>query len=270
MVLTTEYRVLLPMSTSEYQVAHLYSVAEQSKDETGGGEGVEILKNEPFVDNKTGKKGQYTYKKISKSSRVPALIRKMAPEGSLTMFEESWNTYPDYKTTVTNGYLKDKFHITITSRHLPYTGKFENPHHIPEDSNIERVLIDIANDSVGGDSECDPSIFISEKTGRGALGETWIDKGIANLDKAPMMCCYKLVEVEFKVFLVQTQFERIIQGKSKQIVTFFFRQLFCWMDKWYGMTIDEIRELEETTKKELDDMYAKGKRKGMKLEEIEE
>ena len=50
----------------QYQVAQLYSVAEASKNETGGGEGIEVLKNEPFDDYPLlgGKyhKGQYTYK----------------------------------------------------------------------------------------------------------------------------------------------------------------------------------------------------------------
>lgn len=50
----------------QYQVGQLYSVAEASKNETGGGEGIEVLKNEPFegVPLLGGKfnKGQYTYK----------------------------------------------------------------------------------------------------------------------------------------------------------------------------------------------------------------
>jgi hypothetical protein len=37
-----EFRVTLPMTVEEYQVAQLYSVAEASKNETGGGEGVEV------------------------------------------------------------------------------------------------------------------------------------------------------------------------------------------------------------------------------------
>lgn len=50
----------------QYQVAQLYSVAEASKNETGGGEGVEVLKNEPFdnyplLGNRYSS-GQYTYK----------------------------------------------------------------------------------------------------------------------------------------------------------------------------------------------------------------
>jgi len=48
MVVLKEYRVTLPMTVEEYQVAQLYSVAEASKNETGGGEGVEVIKNEPY------------------------------------------------------------------------------------------------------------------------------------------------------------------------------------------------------------------------------
>lgn len=259
----------MPISTGEYHAGHLYSVAQQSKEETGGGEGVEILKNEPFTDETTGKQGQYTYKKITKDSRVPSLIRKIAPEGSLTVYEEAWNTYPDFKTTITNGYLKDNFHITITSRHRPFTGEYENPHNIDskDRENIETVYIDIANDACD-ENECDPSKFISEKTGRGALGRTWIEDGLKTLKESPMMCCYKLVEVKFKVFMMQGQIESVIHSKTRQIITFFFRQLFCWMDEWYGMSIEDIRKLEEKTKKELDDLYQKGKKRGMPIEDV--
>lgn len=62
-----EYRVVLPMTVDQYQVAQLFSVAEASKSETGGGEGVEILKNEPYKDG--NEEGQYT-EKIYHWSRV--------------------------------------------------------------------------------------------------------------------------------------------------------------------------------------------------------
>lgn len=41
-------------------MGQLYSVAEASKNETGGGDGIQVLKNEPYV--KDGEKGQYTHK----------------------------------------------------------------------------------------------------------------------------------------------------------------------------------------------------------------
>lgn len=52
--------LFFPPSLVQYQVGQLYSVAEASKNETGGGEGVEVLKNEPY--EKEGEKGQYTHK----------------------------------------------------------------------------------------------------------------------------------------------------------------------------------------------------------------
>lgn len=44
----------------QYQVGQLYAVAEASKNETGGGEGVEVLVNKPYEED--GEKGQYTHK----------------------------------------------------------------------------------------------------------------------------------------------------------------------------------------------------------------
>ncbi|CAH2263611.1 jg10916 [Pararge aegeria aegeria] len=49
-MLIKEYRVTLPLTVEEYQVGQLYCVAEVSKNETGGGEGIEVIKNEPFKD----------------------------------------------------------------------------------------------------------------------------------------------------------------------------------------------------------------------------
>ena len=48
----------------QFHVGQLYSFAQASKNETGGGEGVEIIKNEPFEGDLDGveRKGQYTHK----------------------------------------------------------------------------------------------------------------------------------------------------------------------------------------------------------------
>ena len=46
----------------QYRIGQLYSVAEASKNETGGREGMEIVTNEPFADDPRFPDGQYTYK----------------------------------------------------------------------------------------------------------------------------------------------------------------------------------------------------------------
>ena len=105
-MLIKEFRITLPMTVDEYQVAQLYSVAEASKNETGGGEGVEVQKNEPYenVPLLGGKfnNGQYTYKIYHLASKVPSFVRMIAPKGSLEIHEEAWNAYPYCKTVLSN------------------------------------------------------------------------------------------------------------------------------------------------------------------------
>ncbi|XP_063853483.1 phosphatidylinositol transfer protein beta isoform-like isoform X5 [Scylla paramamosain] len=180
-------RVILPLTVEEYQVAQLYSVAEASKNETGGGEGIEVLKNEPFENypllGDEYNKGQYTYKIYHLKSKVPAFIRLLAPEGSLEMHEEAWNAYPYCRTIISNpSYMKRNFTVMIETLHLADMGTQENAHRLTgEKLNMREVVtIDIANDPVKPadyKADEDPTKFKSEKTGRGPLqGPQWWKK----------------------------------------------------------------------------------------------
>lgn len=72
--------------TCSSNIAQLYATAMASKNSTGGGEGVEVLKNEPY--EKPNEKGQYTQKIYRLASRVPAWVRAVAPTGALDLYEE--------------------------------------------------------------------------------------------------------------------------------------------------------------------------------------
>ena len=52
-----EFRMPLPITVNEYQIAQLHMVIQESLSETGGGEGVNVLKNEPY-DNTDGSLGK--------------------------------------------------------------------------------------------------------------------------------------------------------------------------------------------------------------------
>jgi len=267
-MLIKEFRVTMNMTVEEYQVAQLYSVAEASKHETGGGEGVEVLKNEPYdnVPLLNGKftKGQYTHKIYHLASKVPGWIKMIAPKGSLEIHEEAWNAYPYCKTVLSNpGYMKDNFYIIIETYHIADSGDSHNVHELEDKklSKREVVHIDIANDTVlSADykAEEDPKKFKSEKTGRGPLSGDW------KKSTQPIMTCYKLVTVNFKWWGLQDRVESFIQGTQRRLFTNFHRQVFCWTDKWHGMTMEDIRALEEKTKAELDEERAKGEIRGTK------
>lgn len=42
--------------------------------------------------------------------------------------------------------------------------------------------------------------------------------------------------------------------QEKRLFTNFHRQLFCWLDKWVDLTMDDIRRMEEETKRQLDEV----------------
>ncbi|KAG8430750.1 hypothetical protein GDO86_020049, partial [Hymenochirus boettgeri] len=256
MVLIKEFRVVLPISVEEYQVGQLYSVAEASKNNTGGGEGIEVLKNEPY--ERDGEKGQYTHKIYHLQSKVPGYVKMLAPEGSLVFHEKAWNAYPYCRTIVTNEYMKDDFFIKIETWHKEDFGDQENVRRLASETWKGGIVpIDIADGlrSRGGKiiTDEDPAIYKSTKTGRGPLKQNWKSE-LANNPSCPHMCAYKLVTVKFKWWGLQSRIEKFIHKQEKRLFNNFHRQLFCWLDRWVELNMDDIRRMEDETQRELDEV----------------
>ncbi|KAI8990314.1 hypothetical protein BDB01DRAFT_780895 [Pilobolus umbonatus] len=256
-MIINEYRVINNCTRDEYQVAQLYATALASKEQTGGGEGVEVVKNEPY--EKGDEKGQYTYKIFRLASRVPSVVRSILPTGALDLYEEAWNAYPYCKTVLKNGYMKEYFSIVYETLHVNNSrGEVYNALNISDEDLKKRniIIIDVANDKFESKyykPEEDPKLFKSVKTGRGPLNNPdWKETC------EPVMTCYKLVYIEFKWFGIQSKVESYLAKTVHTLFTKFHRQLFCWTDKWYGMTIDDIRQLELKTKMDLDAQINQG------------
>uniref|UniRef100_A0A8D0SGI9 Phosphatidylinositol transfer protein N-terminal domain-containing protein n=1 Tax=Sus scrofa TaxID=9823 RepID=A0A8D0SGI9_PIG len=111
-----------------------------------------------------------------------------------------------------------------------------------KDLEREVCFIDIACDEIPEryykESE-DPKHFKSEKTGRGQLREGWRDS------HQPIMCSYKLVTVKFEVWGLQTRVEQFVHKVVRDILLIGHRQAFAWVDEWYDMTMDDVREYEK-------------------------
>lgn len=116
--------MVLPLTVEEYQIAQLYMVAKKSKESTKGGEGIEIIKNEPF-DNEKGK-GQYTEKIIYLANSLPRFAAAILPSSALKIEEKAWNAYPYCKTVLKSPFLGEKFTFIIESRHAQDNCKTEN------------------------------------------------------------------------------------------------------------------------------------------------
>lgn len=67
----------------------------------------------------------------------------------------------------------------------------------------------------------------------------------------------------FKYFGLQTLIENIIRSQEIKIFTRSMRQLVCQMDEWDGLTMDDIRRMEEEAKARLDEMIKSAEKKEM-------
>jgi len=253
-MLIKEYRIPLPVSVEEYRVAQLYMIARISKQQTGHGEGIEILENKPYEDENGS--GQYTHKIIHVGSKIPGWVKAWLPASVLQVDEKAWNAYPYCKTTYGIPFLGDRFNITIITKYLPDGGTTENVMGRTDAELKNRTVdvVDIAYDPIPPakyKEEEDPTIFVSQKTGRGQLQPSWKDTS------TPIMCSYKECSVEMRIFGIQTAAEKYIhQVALRDVLLHGHRQAFCWIDEWFGKTVDDMRKLEEETKEELSKLLA--------------
>ncbi|XP_072339829.1 cytoplasmic phosphatidylinositol transfer protein 1-like [Scyliorhinus torazame] len=237
-----EFRICMPLTVEEYRIGQLYMISKHSHEQSDRGEGVEVVQNEPYEDPTHGK-GQYTEKRVYLNSKLPSWARAVVPR-IFYVTEKAWNYYPYTITEYTCSFLP-KFFIHIETKYEDNNGSNGNIFD-SEAKDIERdvCFIDIAYDEIPEryykDSE-DLRYFKSEKTQRGMLKEGWREH------QKPIMCSYKLVTVKFEVWGLQTRVEQFVHKVIRDVLMIGHRQAFAWVDEWYDMTMDEVREFERAT-----------------------
>ncbi|KAL3122312.1 hypothetical protein niasHT_000531 [Heterodera trifolii] len=223
-MLTREYRIVMPLTTEEYQIAQMFLMDEQSRqlDEIVGDKEVRVQvvrDNEPFegqnLCNGRFTSGHFSHKICHFNSKtLPSLLRRLLPKGLMTVHEQTWNAFPYKKTDLTNpDFMKDNFLIRMETMLLSDRGTTKNAFGLTKDALNEckkMVRIDIANDTefLNADDiheDFRPSTFRSVCTGRGPLTEQW------QTNCEPFMCAYKMVTVKFKWLGFQTMVESFMQ-----------------------------------------------------------
>ncbi|XP_050734056.1 protein retinal degeneration B-like isoform X7 [Eriocheir sinensis] len=273
MVQTVEYRIPLPLTVDEYRIAQLYMLAKKSRQESHGeGSGVEILVNEPYTDGPGPEgKGQYTHKVYHVGSHLPGWLKSLIPKSALSVEEEAWNAYPYTKTRFTCPFV-EKFSIEVETYYYNDGGSQENVFNLSKSEMKQREvdLIDVVKDQLYGADyveDEDPRKYVSQKTSRGPLGDNWIaeysdmckDKNTPLSNGEAIMCAYKLCKVEFRYWGMQTKIEKFIHDIAlRKTMLRAHRQAWAWMDEWWGLTIEDIRNIEKETQSLLAKKYGQG------------
>ncbi|KAF8358291.1 pitp-1 [Pristionchus pacificus] len=247
-MLIKEYRILLPLTVEEYKIAQLYMIQKKSRiDSHGAGAGVEIITNKPYNEGPGGS-GQYTFKIYHIAEKIPGWIRAVIPTANLEAHEEAWNAYPVTKTRYSTP-LMDRVSIEVDTLYFNDDGNQDNVFNLsPNELRQRQVdIMDFVKDPVSSSDYCaeeDPKLFRSVVTGRGPLNDDWVEECIAA--KRPIMCAYKLCKVEFRYWGLQTRVERWIHELAlRNTMTRAHRQAWAWQDEWCGLTIGDIRKLED-------------------------
>ncbi|KAM9840889.1 membrane-associated phosphatidylinositol transfer protein 2 [Aulostomus maculatus] len=251
-MLIKEYRIPMPMSVEEYRIAQLYMIQKKSREEScGEGSGVEILENKPYEDGPGGS-GQYTHKVYHIGKHIPSWFCAILPQAALRVEEESWNAYPYTRTRYTCPFV-EKFSIDIETYYKPDTGNQADVFSLSSAEKRQRTVdpIDIVKDYIPPHEylvEEDPKLYQSVKTKRGPLSEDWIEEINQGPGQSSVMCAYKLCKVEFRYWGMQSKIERFIHDVGlRKVMVRAHRQAWCWQDEWYGLTIEDIRQLELET-----------------------
>ncbi|XP_010789047.1 membrane-associated phosphatidylinositol transfer protein 2 [Notothenia coriiceps] len=251
-MLIKEYRIPMPMSVEEYRIAQLYMIQKKSREEScGEGSGVEILENKPYTDGPGGT-GQYTHKVYHIGMHIPSWFRSILPKAALRVEEESWNAYPYTRTRYTCPFV-EKFSIDIETYYKPDTGNQADVFNMSAVERRQRSIdpIDIVTDPIPPHeykAEEDTRLYHSAKTQRGPLLDDWIEEYNNNPGMSPIMCAYKLCKVEFRYWGMQSKIERFIHDVGlRKVMARAHRQAWCWQDEWYGLTMEDIRQLELET-----------------------
>ncbi|XP_053988974.1 cytoplasmic phosphatidylinositol transfer protein 1 [Hylaeus anthracinus] len=249
MVLTKEYRICMPLTTEEYRIGQLYMIARHSHEQSDNDGGVEVIENVE-CDHPEHGKGQYTEKRIHLSSKLPYWIQSVIPR-IFYVTEKAWNYYPYTITEYTCSFIP-KFQISIKTRYEDNNGSTENVLGLSPIELIHREVdfVDIAYDEVSSKhykEEEDPKFFQSTITGRGPLIEGWRET------TQPIMCSYKLVHASFEVWGMQTRVEDFIHRCIRDILLLGHRQAFAWIDEWYKMTLEDVRQYEQKMQAETNE-----------------
>ncbi|KAF5904469.1 cytoplasmic phosphatidylinositol transfer protein 1-like, partial [Clarias magur] len=230
-----------------YRIGQLYMISKHSHEHSEGGDGVEVVRNEPDTHPKYGL-GQVTEKRIYLNSKLPSWMKKFVPM-IFYVTEKAWNFYPYTITEYTCSFLP-KLSVKIETHFENNNGSNDNVFEdkpTPQDSvSFLDILSDPIPDKYYKKYE-DLSNWVSTKTGRGPLVDGWRN------NSEPIMCSYKRVQCSFEVYGFQGRTEEFIHRNIRDILLVGHRQAVAWIDEWHGLSLEEVREFEKQLQQETNE-----------------
>lgn len=256
-----EYRIFIPFAFNQCYRASAYSVTRRTRDETGNGDGFEVLQQRDYEED--GNPGHYVERVLHFKHYVPSFIKWAIPEKYAHVHEDNNNAFPHTVTTFDiPGMGKDMILHTET-RHVVYTPGMEIPNNLiglNEEELAEREVfyLDLLNGPKSDKKEFDLHGFSNEEAGIHELvGPTkrvddqqvpeWVEHYNGNVTMI-----VKVVKFLFRWKGMQTVVENIVaRSVFYNVYLDSHRAMVKWSTIWDKMTIEDIRAMEKDVQNEL-------------------
>lgn len=258
-MLLIEYRIKLPISYDQYQIAHLHTTLDMSKQYTKLGAGVEVLENMPCdracFPHQVSRKAVAQVQRTSKRYYIPDSITSPVGLSQVVLRWSSFNEFPNFRTTVTvesgsvdgnSTAVNCDFTVDTVCRKGDDVANKDNVFRLPQEILDKRAVVDI--DIV---ADALPSDLVSDdEDPKKVLG--LVDDWQGSLIPRLSMVVYKLVFVKSCDSANKEVINAFAMDNLRKMVNVFHRKLVCSQDRWKGLTMEDIRTMEDETKGLLD------------------
>ena len=239
-----EFRIFVPFTMEQTKIASRYANARRAKDNTKGGDGVEILEKGPIEEE--GRKGIFAHRVYHVKSHVPAAVRWAVPEKYAHVHEHYKNVFPHYDTYFEIPQLGSNMTLKNESRIIPYHKGDKIPENImglsEEQLSIRKVMyLDLVNGTGGKYDDfkvqgfsCPeaqiPVISAPSKKLDESKIPSWVDSFEGN-----MTLIIKCVTFELKWRGIQSMVEKIVPGIFHDVFQGTHKGMVLWSPEWCHM-----------------------------------
>lgn len=243
------YVIYMPYTLDEYSIAHSYTTCMVSLREADGGMKVSVLDNYPMENSDLGP-CQFSKKILDFSKKVPGIFRMVAPSGSLTMTEISHNARSKCRTVYTSGALSEKkFTARIDTLFFPEYKPAVDPFSTMPPTDYCEVLDLFRENPLIPDDKKERYAEVCTK-----YAPAW-EKSTKNI-----ITIFKRVQIDLHMPFIGKRYIGEVEKFIRKIFIQGHQEIISYHDEWKDLSMEQIREKEEQTKKELDLKYPQKKK----------
>lgn len=257
-----EFRIFVPFNMEQTMIASRYGLARRTAEETGNGEGVQVVENSSFIED--GVTGNYVHRIYHVKSQAPPAFRWALPSRFSHIHEHNRNAFPHYDNWFEIPEMGNDMILKNETRHFEYHHGDTVPENLlrlsSEELKIRKVwYLDLYNGPDPSKKEfdlhgfsCPEAGFPGFKAPKNRKNDGEIPEWVKYYN-GPLTLIVKVIKFKFKWFGIQTAIEKYVtHNVFYHLFLDSHRAQVKWMPEWYKMSVADVAAYEDQIKRRLD------------------